>query len=375
MSRTSCAPLPPRPEIPAWPRPDEAVHTALERAWQDGSWGKYSGRHGDQLMARLAAMHAVREVLLCSSGTIAVELALRGLQVGLDDEVILAGYDFSGNFRAVESTGATPVLVDIAAHHWCLDVGRVEAAITSRTRAVVVSHLHGTLADMEQLVQLARPRGIGIVEDACQVPGAIVQGQVAGRWGDVGVLSFGGSKLLTAGRGGAVLTDRPEIAQRIRIYCERGNHAFPLSELQAAVLLPQVEQLAAQHAQRQLRVARLLSLCSPEWPVVPVVDAGEGNQPGYYKLAFRPRQPELPRAVWIEALQAAGVPCDIGFRGFWRRSGKRCRAAGSLDRSRAAAEEAILLHHPILLADLAAMDWLAAVFAAVGQELRGARQS
>src|SRR5436853_127214 len=82
--------------------------------------------------------------------------------------------------------------------------------------------------------ELARGRNIRLIEDAAQMPGATVAGRPAGSWGDVGILSFGGSKLVTAGRGGAVLTSQPDIAQRIRLYTQRGNDAYPLSELQAA---------------------------------------------------------------------------------------------------------------------------------------------
>src|SRR5688572_19374145 len=151
---------------PPWPPPDEEVRQALAAAYADGSWGKYDGPHGQLLAARLREMHQVEHVLLCSSGTIAVELALRGLKVGPGDEVILGGYDFPGNFRAVEAIGARPVLVDLAGHGrphapreefvsrietptmWHLDPEQVKGAISPQTRAVIASHLHGSLAPM-----------------------------------------------------------------------------------------------------------------------------------------------------------------------------------------------------------------------------------
>src|SRR5205807_8690220 len=91
--------------------------------------------------------------------------------------------------------------------------------------------------------------------------GAIVAGKPAGAWGDCGVLSFGGSKLLRAGRGGAIMTHREDVLQRIKIYCERGNDAFPLSELQAAVLVPQIPKLAATNDRRLAAVRSLLATC------------------------------------------------------------------------------------------------------------------
>jgi dTDP-4-amino-4,6-dideoxygalactose transaminase len=344
---------------PSWPRPNEAVQAALATAYADGSWGRYHGPHCERLRDLLAEMHGVRHAWLCSSGTIAVELALRGLKVGVGDEVILAAYDFPGNFRAIEAIGARPVLVDLAAGTWTLDVDQVAAAISPETKAIVVSHLHGSHDDMQRLRELANERGLTIVEDACQVPGAMIAGRAAGSWGDCGILSFGGSKLLTAGRGGAIVTDREDVLQRIKICCERGNDAFPLSELQAAVLIPQIPQLPAANARRLSAVRALLTasanvsglspLTLPQDPLV---------QPAFYKLpwllagnddACNSPQFEQLRRRFIAAIQAEGVAIDEGFRGFARRTSQRCRVVGDLAHARRAAAGTVLLHHPVLL--------------------------
>ena len=183
---------------PSWPLMDPEVREMLLAAYADGSWGRYHGRYCDRLVQQLAQSHAIEYVWLCASGTVAVEVALRGLGIGHGDEVVLAAYDFPGNFRAIEAVGARPVLVDIDCETWCLDARKVEQALGKETRAIVVSHLHGGIASMSRLRVLADQHGLAIVEDACQSPGACVEGRMAGTWGDVGVLSFGGSKLLTA---------------------------------------------------------------------------------------------------------------------------------------------------------------------------------
>jgi len=344
---------------PVWPRPNEAVRSALAAAYTDGSWGRYHGPHCQRLRELLAEMHGVRHAWLCSSGTIAVELALRGLKVGTGAEVILAGYDFPGNFRAIEAIGARPVLVDLTPGTWTLDVDQVAAAISPVTKTIVVSHLHGSLADMQRLRELADQRGLAIVEDACQVPGATIGGRLAGSWGDCGILSFGGSKLLTAGRGGAIITDREDVLQRIKIFCERGNDAFPLSELQAAVLIPQIPQLPAANAQRLFAVRSLLT-ASAGLPGLSPLDLPQNpqDQPAFYKLpwllvgnddACDSPQFEQVRRRFIEALQAEGVAIDEGFRGFARRTSQRCRVVGDLAHARRAAVGTVLLHHPVLL--------------------------
>ena len=119
------------------------------------------------------------------------------------DEVILAAYDYPGNFLSVHAVGARPVLVDVAPGDWNLCPEKVAEAVRPQTRAVIASHLHGGLVPMARLMELAAGHGLAVIEDAAQCPGALVQGRKAGTWGDVGVLSFGGSKLLSAGRGGA----------------------------------------------------------------------------------------------------------------------------------------------------------------------------
>src|SRR5262245_28671052 len=133
---------------PGWPPLDESVRAALEAAYADGSWGRYHGPHCERLRELLAALCGIRHAWLCSSGTIGIELALRGLKVGLGDEVILAGYDFPGNFRAIEAVGARPVLVDLVSGGWTIDAEQVASAVSPQTKALIVSHLHGSLADM-----------------------------------------------------------------------------------------------------------------------------------------------------------------------------------------------------------------------------------
>ena len=345
-----------------WPVRDEAVREALERAWHDGSWGRYEGPHVDRLVEDLATRHGVEFVMPCCSGTFAVELALRALTISAGDEVILAGYDFPGNFRAVEATQARPVLVDVEQHGCLMDLGQIESAVTPATRAILASHLHGTLVDMPRLIEIAQQHEVAVVEDACQVTGADVAGRVAGSWGDVGVLSFGGSKLLSAGRGGAILTSDPEVHQRAKIYCQRGNHAFPLSELQGAVLLPQLSALDPRNRHRAASVSRLREQMTGIEAMHPLVNRALGSQPAFYKLGWRYDAGSAggtPIDEFVAALQAEGVPIYRGFLGFPGRSDRLCRRVGSLMHSRAAADTTLLLHHPVLLEPPQRMDELA----------------
>ena len=348
----------PKPTLPQWPPADDEIRDALEAALHDGSWGQYHGRHSEALVENLSEMFDSQHVLLASSGTIAVEMALRGVGVKAGDEVLLAGYDFPGNFRAIEAIGACPVLGDINPANWCLDLkaleslAKAEAKSASKVRAVVISHLHGGLAPMQRITELARRQGWAVVEDACQAPGARVDGRVAGSWGDVGVLSFGGSKLLTAGRGGAMLTNNQAIMQRAKIFADRGNNAFPLSELQAALLGPQLSKLAFRNQKRRDAATLLVDQLRQKTGHLVPLEHQVNDQPVFYKVAWRyqPPGPEVvTREELIVACQARGIPIDAGFRGFAERTKRRCRKLSELPHSRAAARRTLLLHHPVLL--------------------------
>ena len=249
--------LPIRPQGPPdWPLADDAVRQALEAALHDGSWGKYSGGNVARLEKRLASWLELPHVLTCGSGTFAVEAALRAVQVGRGDEVVLAGYDYPGNFLSVHAVEARPVLIDVAPGNWNLASAMLPAALGPAVKAVIVSHLHGGLAAMREAAEICAERGVALIEDAAQAPGATVQGRPAGTWGDVGVLSFGGSKLL-APAGAGLVTRRADIYQRARLLLGRGNNLVcPLSELQAAVLLPQLDALPERHARRAQAVAQ-----------------------------------------------------------------------------------------------------------------------
>ena len=273
------------------------------------------------------------------------------------DEVILAAYDFPGNFRAIEAVGARPVLIDVDPNTWSLDAEKLTGELSpkdcDRIRAIVVSHLHGGLADMRAIMAIARQRGWQVVEDACQQPGALCDGRLVGTWGDVGVLSFGGSKLLTAGRGGALITSDPAIHQRAKIYAQRGNDAFPLSELQAAVLRPQLAKLQERNQIRTDQVEAILDSLGPTAPWLRAVAKRSGSQAAYYKLAWSylpAEDDEQRREELLTALAVEGVPIDAGFRGFTRRGESRCRQTGSLENSKRLSRSTILLHHPLLLA-------------------------
>jgi perosamine synthetase len=346
---------PVRPEGPPdWPMPDEDVHQALESAYRDGSWGKYQGVYVERLEKRLAQYHHIESAATCGSGTFAVELALRALQIGPGDEVILAAYDYGGNFLSVHAVGAMPVLVDVDPENWNLNPDGLREAVGPNTRAVIVSHLHGGLVLMREVTEIANERGLRVIEDAAQAPGAVVEGRKAGTWGDVGILSFGGSKLLTAGRGGAFLTRHADVYQRARLWLHRGNHVCPLSELQAAALLPQLDKL---DTRSQLRAANVQLLSEKframEIPLRLFRNRCTDCEPEYYKLGFQYNPADfkgLSRERFLAAMRAEGIAFDEGFHALHvGRSPSRFRQIDPLVEATKANDRAVVLHHPVLL--------------------------
>jgi perosamine synthetase len=346
--------VPIRPEgPPGWPPADPAVEAVLAALAADGSWGRYHGPHVPALEAALAAYQDVPFALTCASGTLAVEAALRAVGVGPGDEVILAAYEYESNFLSVHSLGAKPVLVDVDPANWNLDPAHLPGAISPATKAIIATHLHGGIVPMSAVLAVARAHNIAVIEDAAQAPGAMIEGRKAGSWGDVGVLSFGGSKLLTAGRGGALLTRRPEVYQRARLWLTRGvQHWATLSEMQAAVLLPQLARLDERTAYRAQRVGRLAELLQSLSSLKLFANRTPDTTPAYYKVGFQfdAESFGLLRPRFIAALRAEGIAFDEGFRALHVGRGPgRYRAAGPLPEAERAHHGCVMLHHPVLL--------------------------
>jgi dTDP-4-amino-4,6-dideoxygalactose transaminase len=247
-----------------------------------------------------------------SSGTAALHLALVALGVGPGDEVITVPNSFIATVESIMYTGATPVLVDVDPATFCMDPDRFEAAITPRTKAVIPVHLYGQPCDMEAISAIATQHGIAIVEDACQAHGATLSGRKMGSLGAAAAFSFYPTKNLgTIGDGGAVTTNDPELAAKMRALRHHGQfqpNVFPivgynyrLDTIKAAVLRVKLAHLDRWNARRRSIAEKYRSrLAGTEFTFQSRVP---GSEPVFHILAVKhPRQ----RAVQ-DALNAAGI--------------------------------------------------------------------
>ncbi len=380
-----------RPEgPPIWPISDSAIRSAFATASESTSWGVYNGPMLRQLSQEIKEYFQIPFVIFCASGTLAIETVLKSCGVNHESEVILAGYEYEPSLLSILNLGAKPVLLDVYENCPVLDTSHLESAITEKTKAILVSHLHGGIAAMPELNLIAARHKIPVIEDAAQAMGGSLENKKLGTWGDYGILSFGGSKLMSSGRGGAIFCKDQRLFQRLNLLLSRGiQQLAPLSELQAIVLIPQLQQLGIRHQQRARSVQRLcqkivnfpgfrtidyshvlskdtfvernISLSTDQnYPIdnraVPSFQNQETiNQtidPGYYKCGFYfdDKTFGLSRSLFIRALRAEGFAFDSGFRSlFSGRSPKRYLAPFPMPQAIQTESKMIILHHPILL--------------------------
>lgn len=198
----------------------------------------------------------VRHAIACSSGTAALHLAWRALNIGQGDEVITTPFSFIASSNSIMFEGARPVFVDIDPATWQIDVMRVPAAITHRTRAVLPVDVFGCVPEMDALSSIAERHNLRVVEDSCEALGTLYKGFPAGTLAEIGVFGFYPNKQITTGEGGMVVTDDDEVAATIRSMRNQGRAAdggwlahvrlgynYRLSDVSCAIGIEQMRRL------------------------------------------------------------------------------------------------------------------------------------
>jgi dTDP-4-amino-4,6-dideoxygalactose transaminase len=254
------------------------------------------GPQVDSFEKSFAAYCGTDHCVAMGNGTDATVLALEALGVGRGDEVITVSHTFIATAEGISEIGAVPVFVDIQPDTLLMDVSKIEAAITPRTKAIVPVHLYGQTVDMDPLLKIAQKHGLKVVEDACQAHGAEYKGRRAGSMGDVATFSFYPGKNLGAyGDGGAIVTNRPEVAEWIRRKRNHGRankytHDFVgrnsrMDGIQGAVLNVKLPYLDGWNADRRAIASRYDALLAPLG--IRRVATHEGALPVYHLYVVR----------------------------------------------------------------------------------------
>lgn len=243
----------------------------------------------EQFERGMAAYVGVAGGVAVNSGTMALEVALRVLDIGSGDEVLLPSYVCAAPWQAVQRVGAQARLVDIDPETFQIDAALARAAITSKTRAIIVPHLFGLPADLSALAQL----GVPLIEDCAQTLGAMEQGRSVGSVGVLTVCSFYANKLLCAGEGGMVLSNDPVLLERARALREYDGAPslnpqatnLKMTDLQAAVGLAQLNRLPELLARRVSLAQSYREALAGSSAILPVVPAGRSHV--YYRFVVR----------------------------------------------------------------------------------------
>jgi perosamine synthetase len=282
-----------------------------------------------------AAVHA-RHALALNSATAALHLALEAVGVRAGDEVVIPAYTFTATGEVVTYLGARPVLADCRADTLNLDARTVEPQLTARTKAIVPVHIAGQVCDMEPILELARDRGLAVVEDAAHSLPASYKGRPVGTIGDVTAFSFYATKTITTGEGGMVTTERDDLAARIKLmslhglsgdawnrYSSRGHwyyevlefgFKYNMTDVAAALGLRQLERMWT-FQQRREQIARTYGDAFRELDTCQVpTDAGLGTHAWHlYILELNPEALAIGRDEILERLRQQGVGTSVHF--------------------------------------------------------------
>ncbi|MCB0119470.1 MAG: DegT/DnrJ/EryC1/StrS family aminotransferase [Anaerolineales bacterium] len=229
----------------------------------------------------VAAYLGVKHAVGLASGTDALVIALRALNIGAGDEVIIPAYTFFATAGTVMSVGAKPVIVDVDPQSYQIDVSKIEEAVTPKTKAIIPVHLYGHPAEMNPILEIAQKHGLKIIEDNAQGYGAEYLGKKTASFGDIGCLSFFPTKNLGAyGDGGMAVTNDPALAERMRMlrahgwkkkyYSEEVGYNSRLDAMQAAILQAKLPHLDSWNEKRRELSARYTELLAPLGIAVPV---------------------------------------------------------------------------------------------------------
>ena len=314
---------------PKWPVFDDRDVEAVTRTVRSGRWGgvPFPGPNTAEFAERFAEMMGGCYAVPMVNGTITMEVALRAAGIGWGDEVIVPAYTFQATAAAPMAAGACPVIVDISPDTYCTDPASVEAAITEKTRAIIVVHLAAQMTDMDAIMAIAEKHSLVVIEDSAHAHGAQWRGMGAGAIGDFGSFSLQSAKTLTTGEGGVLLCKDRKMAERVSSIIDCGRPKDPagveftmganlrLSEVQAALGLVALERFPAQFEERAA-MADYLEEGLSEIPGISLLKRDlRLTRRSLYRYVFKIDAEffGVKHDLFCQALSAEGIPVDTGY--------------------------------------------------------------
>ena len=320
-----------------WPHYPESVIAAVASTLRSGKVNYWTGDEGTKFEAEFAAYCGTRYAVTVANGSVALELALRALEIGPQDEVIVPSRSFIASASCVVVCGANPVFADADLASQTLDVSSVRRLISPRTKAIIAVHLAGWPCDMDAILEVAKAHSISVIEDCAQAHGAMYKGRRVGSIGDIGAFSFCQDKIIsTGGEGGMVVTNNEDSWAKMWSYKDHGRDYslskakpgagfhwihdsfgsnFRMTEMQSAIGRMQLRSLNEQLETRRAH-ASVLNECFVGISGLRVALPPPEVQHAYYRY-YGFIEPQCLAPGWnrdrvLEAIRAEGVPCGVG---------------------------------------------------------------
>ena len=272
------------------------------------------------------AMHAVS----LNSATSALHAAVFAAGIGPGDEVIVPPYTMSATASAILMQNAVPVFADIKESNFCIDPKSIEKKISEKTKAIIVVHLFGMPADMDEIIEIAKQHNLIVIEDAAQAPGATYNGKYCGTIGHIGVLSLNRHKTIQCGEGGVLLTNSDDFALKSHLLRNHGEvvvadmgiadkinvlgYNYRLTELQAAVGIAQLKKLSMLNEHR-IKLANYLAEKLKGFDAIKTQKIPKNVKHVYYlyPMLFSEEKAGMSRELFVKAVNAEGLPLTAGY--------------------------------------------------------------
>lgn len=313
-----------------WPLYDESDVACVAEIVRSGKWGNPDcGGEVALFEKEFAEFCGSKYALSCVNGSVALRLALIACGVKPGDEVLVPPYTFIATASIVIEANCVPVFVDIDPRTYNIDASKIEAAITSRTKAIIPVHFAGQACEMDQILSIAKRHGLRIIEDACHGHGAEYKGKKLGSMGDAGCFSFQSSKNLSSGEGGMIITNDDALYQMMNSLRNVGRveggawyeHHFAgcnyrITQLQVALLSSQLKRLEGQTMTRHRNGTYLNELLSMIEGITPLTRGLGERIHSYHIYIFKYDQSKfngLTKVEFAKMLAAEGVPCFMGY--------------------------------------------------------------